>query len=467
MKKIILFTLLLCNLFAEAQIKFQTSWETGSRNTGMQLAEDVAPDTGVLITSAYSRSGTKSLRFSLKNTDPEPQYKNKRRELTVVNNVSSAKVDSAIKWYRFSTRMNSGDWNTDTRQDAFTQWHDKSASCSASPPLAVMTENGRYRFVVRYSLTNYCLGGQRVEKYYWGDSILFNQWVDWVVYYNPRTDGNGRIQIWMNGKSVLNYYGPCNYVGSQLPYWKIGIYKWVWMQSLPVGKPNFRRIYFDMLAYGGTASTLETMQLAGPAAPATNLKPIVTPDPPYILLNTDTVCSPKVIASDPEAGPLGYAWVKTSGPSATLGATNAATLNVSGLLRGNTYTFQCTVTDNIGNQTVASITVDVNKPPYANMAGNALTQFPSGTTSFNAVSIPIDPDGTVSSGIWSQISGPTDATFSTTSGDSTTIGNLNDGTYVFRRELIDNDGGVGGSDLTIVIYTERFLRPSWIWYVPN
>lgn len=453
-------------LFATSQIKFQTSWETGARNTGMQLAEDVAPDTGVLITSAYSRSGSKSLRFSLKNTDPQPQYGNKRRELTVVNNQSASKVDSSIKWYRWSARMNSGDWNTDTRQDAFSQWHDKSPSCSASPPLAIMTENGRYRFVVRYSLTNYCTGGKREEKYFWGDSILFNQWVDWVVYYNPRTDGNGRVQIWMNGKSVLNYYGPCNYVGSQPPYWKIGIYKWVWMQPLPSGAPNFRRIYFDMLAYGGTASTMESMSLAGPAAPSTNLKPIVTPDPPYILLNTDTIAFPKVIASDPEGGGLLYSWTKTSGPSATMTQINMATLRAAGLIRGSNYTFQCTVTDNVGNTTTASITVDVNKPPVPDLSGNTILTLPTGSSSYNAVSSSTDPDGTISSLSWTQIEGPTQATFSDSTIANPTISGLQDGKYIFRLTATDNDNSQGSSDLTLVITTSKVFIPSWKWLVP-
>lgn len=462
--KYLLTLIILLPLFAGAQIKFQTSWESGTRNAGMQLVEDVAPDTGVRISTVRYRSGSKSICFSLKNTDPQPTYGNKRREITVVNNTSLDKVDSSIKWYRFSTYMSAADWQNDTREEVFTQWHDKAinSSTSASPPLSFETKDSRYRFRIRYSLTDYRTGGQRIElKPIDGGPILFDQWVDWVVYYNPRTDGNGRVQIWRNGVSVVNYTGPCNYVGSQPPYMKIGIYKWVWMNSLPSGAPNFRRFYVDMLAYGGTSSSLSTMQLAGTPSPMENLAPTVTPDPPFILLNYVDSCKPKVIASDPESGQLTYSWTKVSGPSATLTNTATATLTAKSLVSGANYVFQCVVTDNVGKTTTAQVTVDVNTPPNVDLSGNITTTMPSGTTTYSVVSSSTDPDGTVSKREWTQISGPTQAVISDSSVSNPVFSGLSDGVYKFQLAVTDNDNAIGYGELTLTISTTRTFIPAW------
>jgi len=215
MRKILILILSVLVVTAKAQSpKFQTSWETGTRGQGMQLVEDVAPDTGVAISTGWSRSGTKSIRFALKNTDPEPTYKNKRREITVVNNNSANQLDSSITWYRWSNYFPSSGNINDTREDIFTQWHDKSASCSASPTLSFETFNGDIRVWIRWSTANYCTNqGSRQARSFIISALPKDKAIDWVVNYVPRTDGNGRVQIWMTvdgvRTQVLNYYGPC------------------------------------------------------------------------------------------------------------------------------------------------------------------------------------------------------------------------------------------------------------------
>lgn len=49
-----------------------------------------------------------------------------------------------------------------------------------------------------------------------------NQWVDWVIRFRPSKGGDGRIQLWMNGKLLIDDKG-LNII-EKVPYFKIGTY---------------------------------------------------------------------------------------------------------------------------------------------------------------------------------------------------------------------------------------------------
>ena len=83
-----------------------------------------------------------------------------------------------------------------------------------------------------------------------------------------------------------------------------------------------------------------------------------------------------------------------------------------------------------------------------------------------------DPDGSIVSHVWTQVSGAT-ATITTPSSYTTTITGLTTGTYVFRLTVTDNLGATGQDDMTVTvsagsgggtIIRQYFLKPSTTHY---
>ena len=77
-----------------------------------------------------------------------------------------------------------------------------------------------------------------------------------------------------------------------------------------------------------------------------------------------------------------------------------------------------------------------NLPPVVSAGANQ--NLSNSATSTVLSSSATDPDGTISSRLWTQISGPNTATFSSTSVNTPTITNLIPGLYKFRFTATDN-----------------------------
>ena len=100
--------------------------------------------------------------------------------------------------------------------------------------------------MVRYSTANYCENKSSIVlKVFDLGPVPKSKWIDWTIHYNPQTNGTGLIEIWKNDSSVLQYKGPCQYIGSYFPYFKIGLYKWSWMPDWKgVQSRQTERIYY-------------------------------------------------------------------------------------------------------------------------------------------------------------------------------------------------------------------------------
>ena len=149
------------------------------------------------------------------------------------------------QWWRFSNYF-PATYAADPAEEIIVQWHDKSPDCSASPTLAIEIKDDRFRAMVRYSTENYCVNRNSIVlKTFDLGPVPKSKWIDWTIHYNPQTNGTGLIEIWKNDSSVLQYKGPCQYIGSYFPYFKIGLYKWSWMPDWKgVQSRQTERIYY-------------------------------------------------------------------------------------------------------------------------------------------------------------------------------------------------------------------------------
>ncbi len=204
------------------------------------------------------RSGSYSLMIDQDRNDPESNSGNKRTEL--VYNVSNREegIDSSLRWYAFSNYFPAS-YERDPAEEIVAQWHDKSPDCSASPTLALEIKNDRFRARIRYSTGPYCSDRESiVERSFDLGPVNKETWHDWLIYYLPRTDSSGSVQVWKNSMLVLNYEGPCQYIGSWFPYFKIGLYKWIWMPDWKgeQSQVNHRRYFLDAVAIGRDSTGL-------------------------------------------------------------------------------------------------------------------------------------------------------------------------------------------------------------------
>jgi predicted peptidase len=181
-------------------------------------------------------------------------------------------------------------------------------------------------------------------------------------------------------------------------------------------------------------------------------------------------------ASDSDGTIASYEWVKLNGPAATLSNAQTATLALSDLMEGE-YTFQVKVKDDQGAEATDEVglrvysTAPANLPPGVNAGDDQVINLPDNTTSFTATAS--DPDGTISSWLWEQQSGP-ETTMSGTGSPTLELKELQAGEYLFRLTVTDNGGasatdevalqvlltsGIDGEDIVRLIQLKAYPNP--------
>ena len=196
------------------------------------------------------------------------------------------------------------------------------------------------------------------------------------------------------------------------------------------------------------------------AAPAANKPPVANAGADIsITLPTNTASLTGTASSDPDGTISSYAWTQVSGPNtSTLASPAGSATGISGLVQG-VYVFQLKVTDNGGLNDLDSVSVIVNpapappppanKPPASNAGADISITLPTSTASLTGTASS-DPDGTISSYAWTQVSGPNTSTLASPAGSATGISGLVQGVYVFQLKVTDN-GGLNDLDSVSVI----------------
>jgi gliding motility-associated-like protein len=156
--------------------------------------------------------------------------------------------------------------------------------------------------------------------------------------------------------------------------------------------------------------------------------------------------------SDNDGSITSYAWVKQTGPAATLGGVTTATLSLSNLVEG-TYVFVLTVTDNKGATATDAATVivkpaAVNQLPVVSAGADFSVNLPTATA--NITGTASDPDGSIASYLWEKTSGGA-VTLTNANTATVSLSGLVAGIYKFRLTVTDNKGATASAQVTVTV----------------
>ena len=147
-----------------------------------------------------------------------------------------------------------------------------------------------------------------------------------------------------------------------------------------------------------------------------------------------------------------YKWKKLSGPTQyNIVSSNAAETMIDNLTEG-VYEFELTVTDNSNAEGKSTVQVTVhaapNQLPTADAGSDIQISLPTDTTTLNGGGT--DPDGTIASYKWTELSGP-QSTLVSPSKAKTLISNLTEGVYQFELTVTDNAGALSKDTVQLIV----------------
>jgi gliding motility-associated-like protein len=218
------------------------------------------------------------------------------------------------------------------------------------------------------------------------------------------------------------------------------------VSNLVAGSYTFRLTVTDN---GGATDTDDVILSVQPQA--VNQAPVANAGSDVTLTLPTNSATLNGSGTDADGTIASYIWTKLTGPAATMTGTTTANLALTNLIQG-VYTFQLSVTDDKGSIGSDVVTVNVNAQnvaPVANAGADITLNLPANSTPIAGAAT--DSDGTISTYVWSQTSGPSSATLSGVSSPNLTASNLLQGTYIFRLTVTDDDGAIGTDDVKIIV----------------
>ncbi len=183
--------------------------------------------------------------------------------------------------------------------------------------------------------------------------------------------------------------------------------------------------------------------------PAPNQPPTANAGPDIIITLPTNTATLNGSGTDPDGTITAYAWAKIAGPAAgTLTNANTATATASGLVAG-VYSYQLTVTDNLGATGKDTMNVTVNQPPIANAGPDITITLPTNTATLSGSGT--DPDGTITAYAWVKIAGPAAGTLTNANTATATASGLVAGVYSYQFTVTDNRGATARDTVVITV----------------
>ena len=160
------------------------------------------------------------------------------------------------------------------------------------------------------------------------------------------------------------------------------------------------------------------------------------------------------LSNDPDGSIVNWSWSLIQGPAGSTLANSTSSSPSLTVTRRGTYTFELTVTDDLGLTSTDRMTVNViryNKRPRAMTTYDSTTvKLPVQNTLVEGSSS-YDSDGSITSYNWSYVSGPSSYKILSPDSANTVISNLTQGSYQFALEVTDDDSAADKKIITIIV----------------
>lgn len=199
------------------------------------VVKQVGTTYGITPSRDYKYNGSQSVKFELRDTDPEVQS-GTRSEITFPT------ITNLTRWYAFAVYFPAIGYEYDSNDEVINQWHQGGGY---TPALCIRTkEDSIYlRLIEEPGGSNQWISLGVIEK---------NIWHPYVMKIKHSSSTDGRIEIWRNGKKILDRTGKNMYpVTGEVtnPNWKLGVYKSGW-NSTSTTDTDRRILFFDDIKMG-------------------------------------------------------------------------------------------------------------------------------------------------------------------------------------------------------------------------
>ncbi len=167
-------------------------------------------------------------------------------------------------WYGFSIYLPDA-YKPDNIWEIVAQWHGvpdfKLGETWRNPVMALNTSGGVWSVSnIWDAKPNTFASGKKVygggHKYDLGP-YRTGVWTDWVFHVKWSYEKDGLLEVWKNGKRLVEQRGPNCFNDAKGPYFKMGIYKGWRNPKRPSGAVNRRVLYHDEFRMGGADADYE------------------------------------------------------------------------------------------------------------------------------------------------------------------------------------------------------------------
>ncbi len=264
---------------------FKADFDTNSDIAEMGF--EYSGNTTAKIASEKFLGSTPALKISLNRIEDKVTYRTelvpRKMPLSDFSKGKFAQIGNEY-WYGIRVFLPQN-WESDRNKEIVMQWHGQpdldEGETSRNPPLSLMiggNSGENYLLVIRADSKKLTPshGGKnrytRDESYNLGlISEDLGRWISWVYRIRWSYKDDGLITVWKDGRIVFNEVNRANTFNDKYgPYFKFGIYKWVWNPDDPAYVPpygiNSRTIYFDDLRIGAGDVTLKDFLPNNPTA---------------------------------------------------------------------------------------------------------------------------------------------------------------------------------------------------------
>jgi Polysaccharide lyase len=250
--------------------------------------------------------GSKAGRIELRDSDPL-ESNGTRAEMVVIKDKMQKEM-----WFSFSAYFPAEYYQNDSKPEIISQWHQ---SGGTSPPSYLEIQNDALAFEV----ANKTDGHVRYEL----GKLIKNQWQQFTFHYIQSNGTDGLVEIWHNGNKVVTHKGGNIYALSNLPKWKVGIYKWKW-NGTGTTDVSKRVAFFDNIRVGTSKATLaEMMATSSAVAPTPTTETTTT-------TTTPTTTTPTTTTTTTTAGPT-FTFVNAAIDRDYKALTNGSSLSLSAM----------------------------------------------------------------------------------------------------------------------------------------